>query len=1047
MSDELKLLIIADKENQLAIQESLRKTNLPVTIDVTHQGAVGLELVQQIDYYCLFIDLQLPDIDGISFVNIIRERGVSSPILLLVSSAEAHLAIRAAHQGITDFLLKDFLIPETVLKSISSIRKLYDLEQKRLTTETALKLIQDSLRESQKLAKIGNWEYNYLTGEMFWSEEIYRILELDWNSPFSLEDYISRVHPDDMALREGALQEAINQKTNYQVDYRLVLPSDKIKYTTANGTPIFDEEQNLVGFIGTLQDISDRINTRNALKESEERYLMLIETMNEGVIHLDANEVVVFANKQFCEKMGYKKKEVIGKPFDMFIPDAATQALIQEKTVLRQKLVSDQYEVSLKKKNGELVCFLIGASPIMGSKGEILGSLGALSDITERKKIEEALSSSEKLFRTLFENTQGFICTHALDGQIISINQAGAAIFGLEPQQLVGQNFKSLLGKDVSVRFEHYLQTLKKHKQAGGILKVTDNQQKNHYLLYRNTLYQEAGKEAYVIASAQDITERIGIEKELTKAKIIAERSVKIKEQFLANISHEIRTPMNGILGLTSVLQKMIQDEEQRQYLQAIQSSADKLLVIINDILDFSKIEAGKIDFEETEFNPTQLVKESINLLEPKAAEKKNKLKAIIDTDVPEKIKGDPGKLSQIINNLLSNAIKFTHEGFIKIIVEVAADQPEQVILEFTIEDNGIGIPEDKLNSIFESFTQASSSTTRKYGGTGLGLTISKQFIELQGGIISVKSKPNEGSSFTFRLTFNKITTAATAAIDISEPTALPPIQAADLGKLRVLLAEDNEINQLLVKKVMSEWGFPLDIASNGVRALELFQQREYDIILMDMQMPEMDGYKTTAAIRAQNHAKKHTPIIALTAHASAGEATKCLEAGADTYLSKPFKADNLLQEIAALLKNKPEDNKTSILNPLRMNENNVAGNSANYATINLTYLREMASGDSSFMEEIMDMFIQQTPENLTKLREYTVKKQWPEVKSLAHKMKSSVILVGIQELEDIFVNLQKEALGSNPEKVVPPLVERAQALCAVAIAELKTELKALKSI
>ena len=1039
MSDELKLLIIADQVNQLAIGNSLKKTNLPAKIDATHQGVLGLELVQQNTYHCLFIDLQLPDIDGVSFINMIRERGITYPILLVISASDAHLAIPVLHNGITDYLLKDSLSAETVSQSIRSIRRLYELEKERQHTEEALRLIQDSLKESQKLAKIGNWEYNCLTGEMFWSEEIYRILELDWHRSFKLEDYLSYIHPDDVALRERAIQEAINNKTNYHVDFRLILPGEKLKHTTANGTPIFDQEENLVGFIGTLQDISDRINTRMALKESEERYLMLIETMNEGVIHLDADEIIVFANKQFCAKMGYKKKEVIGQPFDMFIPDAETRALIQQKSALRKELVSDQYEVSLKKKNGELVCFLIGASPLIGPEGEITGSLGALSDITERKKIEEALSSSEKLFRTLFENSQGFICTHALDGQILSINQAGAAIFGLQPQNLIGQNFKTLLGKDVSARFENYLETIKKHKQAAGILKVSDKAANSHYLLYRNTLYQEAGKELYVIASAQDITERIVIEKELTKAKIIAERSVKVKEQFLANISHEIRTPMNGILGLTSVLQNMILDEEQLHYLQAIQSSADKLLVIINDILDFSKIEAGKIDFEEIEFNPTQLVKESIHLLEPKAAERSNKIKAIIDTDVPEIIKGDPGKLSQIINNLLSNAVKFTQNGFIKIIVEVAVDHPDQVILEFTVEDNGIGIPENKLNSIFESFTQASSSTTRKYGGTGLGLTISKQFIELQGGIISVKSKINEGSTFTFRLSFNK--PKAIVPVAAVAPLALSPINLDELGRLRILLAEDNEINQLLVKKVMSEWGFPLDIAPNGIKALELFFQNEYDLILMDMQMPEMDGYKTTATIRNSNHYNKHTPIIALTAHASAGEAAKCLDAGADAYLSKPFKANLLLQEIATLYK------KTPAFDPISMNENNIGANNPNSHKINLTYLREMASGDNSFMEEIMDMFIQQTPENLAKLHEYTMSRQWPEVKSLAHKMKSSVILVGIQELEDIFVNLQKEAMGPNPQEVIPPLVRRAQELCKIAVAELQVELKTLQGV
>jgi len=1046
MSDELKILLVADKVNQIPIEQSLKKANLPVAINVIQQGSLGLEHLQQNTYHCLLIDLQLPDIDGISFIKLIRERGISTPILLIIPQNEVHLTTTVLRNGITDYVLKDFLSAEIITHNIKNIRRLYEVEQQRAATENALQLIQDSLKESQKLAKIGNWEYNRITDEMFWSEEIYRIFELDWSHNPSIQDFISRIHPDDIVVRERVIQEAIEKRKNYTVDYRLIFPGDKIKYTTAHGTPIYNQQNNLVGFIGTIQDISDRINTRIALKESKERYLMLIETMNEGVIHLNADEIVVYANKQFCEKMGYKKKEVIGQSFNIFIPDAATRALVDEKNALRQKLVSDQYEIKLKKKNGELICFLIGASPLTGPKGEIIGSLGALTDITERKKIEDALSSSEKLFRTLFENTPGFICTHALDGEILSINQSGANILGFKPENLIGQNFKTLLDKDVSARFENYLEAIKLQKQASGIIKVTDKLKKHHhYLLYRNTLYQEPGKEAYIIASAQDITERIVVERELTKAKIIAERSVKIKEQFLANISHEIRTPMNGILGLTAVLQKMIQDEEQLNYLQAIQSSADKLLVIINDVLDFSKIEAGKIDFEETEFNPTLLIKESIHLLEPKAAEKNNKLKAIIDTDVPEVIKGDPGKLSQIINNLLSNAIKFTQAGFIKIIVEVAEDNPDHVVLEFSVEDNGIGIPEDKLKSIFEGFTQASSNTTRKYGGTGLGLTISKRFIELQGGIITVKSKPNQGSVFKFRLSFNKVTAVAPLIIDAPEEPLLP-IQPSDLGKLRVLLAEDNEINQLLVKKVMSEWGFQLDIAPNGIRALELFNQNEYDVILMDMQMPELDGYQTTSTIRNSLKPKSKTAIIALTAHASVGEAAKCIEAGADAYLSKPFKADLLLREIGILLNKVPESN-LSESSPTPIQKTDMPENELNNPSINLTYLRDMASGDTGFMEEIMEMFILQTPENMDKLQEFTQNKQWLEVKSLAHKMKSSVILVGIKELEELFIDLQKEAVGPNPEVVIPPLFQRAKTLCAIAVAELKVELKAIQQV
>ncbi|WP_051360105.1 response regulator [Adhaeribacter aquaticus] len=1041
MSENIRLLIIDDDEvDRITIQRSLRKVDFPATIDMAERGEEGLAMLLENSYNCILVDYRLPDTDGVELLKKIRAQGIDIPVLIVTSQGDERIAAEALRSGASDYLSKSFLTPDGVLHSVRNAIKVYEVEKERVATENALRVSKERLKEAQNLAKIGNWNLDLKNNKVFWSEELYNILEVDTEFDITLESFRSFIHPDDQEIWKKIYKEAILTKRPYQQDYRLVFPGNKIKYVNTHGTPILNDAGEVIGLAGTLQDISDRINTQIALKESEQRYLNLIETMNEGVLHVDNEQNILFANKRFCEMLGYTKEEVIGSSFYQYIPNEVVRELIYNKTLLRHKQVTDQYEIELRTKDGTLDCFLVGGSPLINRKGEVMGSLGTFTKITERKKIEEALASREKLFRTLFENAQGFICTHSLDGTILSINKAGADIIGLRPSDMIGRNFKDFMKPHVHADFDEYLVNIQESKLTTGIFRVSNNFHKTeHYLLYRNIYFQEEGKEAYVIASAQDITERITIERELKQAKIVAENSAKVKEQFLANMSHEIRTPMNGIIGLTSVLERMITDEEQKNYLHAIQSSADKLLVIINDILDFSKIESGKIEFEETNFNPKALLLECINLFEAKASENNNRLKAIIDSEVPEIIKGDPGKLSQILNNLIGNAIKFTQDGQVKIFTEVCSINRDTVVIEFTVQDTGIGIPEDKILTIFDSFTQARSDTTRRYGGTGLGLSITKKLIELQGGTISVKSIPNEGSSFIFRIPFkNSDTSAESPMIKTEEPI----LHAEELGQLNILLAEDNLINQLLVKKVMQDWGFNLDTSENGIEALELFNEKNYHVILMDIQMPEMDGYEAIDYIRKSKGPKSNVPIIALTAHATKGEADKCIKAGADAYVSKPFKPEALLQEIASLVR-KDVNFKPVLPKPKETVENK--DSSATGYTLNLDYLKEMACGDNMFMTEIITMFIQQTPDNINTLMGYANKKSWQEVKTLAHKMKSSVVLVGIAELIDIFENLQKYALNPEQTHLVPGLIERAKIICDSAIIDLKEELKLLK--
>ncbi len=405
----------------------------------------------------------------------------------------------------------------------------------------------------------------------------------------------------------------------------------------------------------------------------------------------------------------------------------------------------------------------------------------------------------------------------------------------------------------------------------------------NHFNMMTNTIQQK-------IAELQLAEENIRREKER------AEASEKVKQLFLANMSHEIRTPMNAILGFARLMEDSSLNPEQREYIRAIVQSGDNLLVILNDILDFSKIEAGKISFDETPFKLQDLINAAMTMVKPKADSKSLKISYLQKDNIPTTIAGDPVRLSQILLNLLSNAIKFTEYGSIELSTKVVTVKDDLITIGFSIKDTGIGIPLNLQDRIFESFEQATLSTTRKFGGTGLGLSIVKQLVELQGGRVWVISEPDKGSEFSFTLPFK--TQAGEVVIKQQETIydySLP------VG-IKILVTEDNSVNQLLVARVLQKQGFSVDLANNGIEALHKLNVGKYDLVIMDLQMPEMDGYETTTRIRSSENTYHNIPIIAMTAHTIKGVLEKCLALGMTDFISKPFNPVELKKKILALL-------------------------------------------------------------------------------------------------------------------------------------------------
>ncbi|MBP4143004.1 response regulator [Flavobacterium sp. P4023] len=577
---------------------------------------------------------------------------------------------------------------------------------------------------------------------------------------------------------------------------------------------------------------------------------------------------------------------------------------------------------------------------------------------------------------------------------------------------LFEKNLNIVKRKNKEVQFHHSITTKK-----GNIKYI------NQFI---KCLNDEKDKPYKILGTIQDISEQKRTEAELIKAKELAEEAVVIKEQFLTNMSHEIRTPMNGIIGFSKVLENTKLDNDQKQSVEAIKKAGQNLMVIINDILDFSKIEANKMTFEEVNFSLSKTVISVIELLISNAKEKKIKLLYDIDSNINDNLIGDPTKLLQILLNLVGNALKFTEKGFVELIVTELQQTATDCLLKFSVIDTGIGIPEDKIDSIFESFNQASNETTRKYGGTGLGLTITRKLVELQGGKITVESDVSKGSEFSFSLHYKKAQDTIGNTNDLDDKKVSPEF----LKNIKILLVEDNELNQLLAIKVFKKWDKEIDVAANGKIAIEKITNNNYDIILMDIQMPEMDGIELTNYIRTHMGVKANTPIIALTAHATVGEERKCIDNGMNDYLSKPYDFEVLLSKLNQNLKSSKVQ--SSVLkvykNPEITSEN----------LFDFKYLKDLAEGDFAFIKNMVALFLNNTPQTLDAILDSNQNDDIKVLNDEIHKLKSSLSLLGITKASESVAIIENEMLTNPLGDLRKEEVVNLNEICRLAIKQLE---------
>jgi PAS domain S-box-containing protein len=788
----------------------------------------------------------------------------------------------------------------------------------------------------------------------------------------------------------------------------------------------------LTGALVSFHDISSRQEAENNLRMAYDR---LRETLSElefqkhaldqhAIVSMtDPSGKIIYANNKFSELSQYSTEELIGQNHRILNSGYHSYEFFTEmwKTIGCGKIWHG--EVKNRRKDGTHYWVDSTIVPFMNDQGRPVRYISIRTDITARKEIELKLQEQGAFYEYISETLGEGLYVQDINGRCTYMNSEAERLLGWTRAEFISKPVNEILYKQTTDGYlllgQNFHSTL-----------VTKNKVGSHYddqyfvrkdgtifpVEFSSQTIMRDGVVESMIVAFQDVTERKKSEEKLRQAKNVAEQANKVKGEFLANMSHEIRTPMNGIIGMTELALGTELNHEQREYLSLVKSSADELMHIINDILDFSKIESGKMNIEIVEFSLEQLLRNTMKSFAVRAHQKKLTLLLNVAPDVPHRVLGDPGRLRQVIVNLVGNAIKFTESGEIEVAVQRVDNAREKhANLRFKVSDTGIGIPRDKFKTIFKSFSQADTTTTRKYGGTGLGLTISAQLIGLMGGEIGLESELGKGSSFHFILDMPTVADNALAQNqhaaqfrELGIPGYMKPVSESNFQnaitatlvepqqqleslfmhhalcdtrrKLNFLLAEDNAVNQKLVVILLEKLGHTVTVANNGIETLLHWHNGQFDAIFMDLDMPEMNGYETTRRIREKEQTSgAHIPIVAMTAHAMQGVREECLHRGMDGYLSKPIDTKALSHELDSVTQCIKGYTEKKVMPPVQL------------AVADFSKARQIMDDDRELFKEIVCLFLAETPPHMQRIKEALTQGDADTLLHSAHSLKGMV--------------------------------------------------------
>ena len=1122
-------------------------------------------------------DHRLGEKTGLDLIRDSQADGFTAPMILLSGSEEYELDVKAMEAGAADFMVKAKMSVPSLERSIRhAIDRSQSLEDHRIQSDLIGAIIGEGIYSLDIQGRVTflNHASERILG---WTEA--DLLGNDVHDVIHFEDADGKP----MARENCPLLKVLVKGNTYHLaDGSFIHRDGRRIAVSCTSAPII-KNGSIVGAVFNFHDITEQKRAENERRVVTETLLAIsatagIEEMLDSVRH--ALSKVVYADKFYVvlydaagslnqvsatvagrEKEGPDPSEVLGSALIDYVGSRSRPTLLTADVIRR--LVSEK-ELQIL---GTVPAVWVGV-PLRSAAGplgimvlqhyedeiafnerdlDLLAAVGAyVAQSIDRKRIEKALSEAAKRESSMIENALDVICTIDGEGRFITINPACFRMWGYQPEELIGQ------------RFINYVAPVHQSRTASKDMEIrtgTETTNFENQYVHKDGSIVDVRWTSYwsevdqlVFAVAHDITERRRMEIELERTRDAALESARLKSEFLANMSHEIRTPMNGVVGMTELLLKTALTDQQRQFTKTIEASADSLLHIIDEILDFSKIEAGQMRFETIDFDLREAVEVPVEMFAGRAQAKGVEIASLVHSDVPLGLRGDPGRLQQILTNLIGNAVKFTEDGDVFVNATLQSETSTHAVVRFEIKDTGIGISEASQQKLFHAFVQADGTTTRRYGGTGLGLAISKQLVELMGGGIELKSKLGEGSVFSFTVRFEKqkarshaslqgpgvgltglrvlvvddketnrqillhqtaswgmfpsdagsaadalkILRASPGAFDVvmldlmmpemdgfdlareikaspelshlklvllssfgksgqsetarqigideflqkpirqsqiyncllkvvnnSEAPTLPQRgQIAPLlitpavgdgntvalhSNIRILVADDNEINLEVGRNQLHSLGYAAEFVQNGQEAVDAAKRTRFDVILMDCQMPEKDGFEATAEIRVFDGKDRHTTIVAVTAHALAGDREKCLAAGMDDYLGKPVKIDALKAVLERWTQPETTDEAEEWPEELSPGPDNVGFD----PTVLASYEELQQPGEPDFIVKLIGMFMDRSCKSISHLKQAAVAGDMDEVARQAHGIKGTAGNIGASSMVTLSARLE----------------------------------------
>jgi PAS domain S-box-containing protein len=737
-------------------------------------------------------------------------------------------------------------------------------------------------------------------------------------------------------------------------------------------------------------------------RAARDRFASVLDAATDvAIIGTDAERRVAVFNRGAERMLGWRAEELVGRETPLAFHDPAE--------VAEAGGVINSGDWTYVRKDGTRLPVAITIHSIVGEDGEVKGSMGIARDETRQREAEAALRLSEQRYRSVVESVIEIVFQTDLEGRWTFLNPAWEEVTGYPVGESMGRAAIDYLHPDDRPRMAELFAPLvaRRVDTVQSELRYIAKGGEHRWVAIRASASLDAESELIGIAGIlSDVTERKLAAEQLALARDQALAAARAKSEFLANMSHEIRTPMNGVIGTAELLLQTDLTPEQREYATTVHGSGEALLRIIDDVLDLSKVEAGRLELEAIDFDLPGALRHACDLFLPRAREKGVALECDLDESLPSLVNGDPVRLGQVLANLVSNAVKFTDEGMVRVNAHVEDSADDALLVRVEVSDTGIGVAPEAIDGLFASFAQADTSTTRRYGGTGLGLSISRQLVDLMGGQIGATSDEGSGSTFWFTARLGR---ASKAVADAPEPTGRP-----GGGGAHVLVAEDNAVNRTVAVNMLAKLGYRADVAPDGYSALEALEENVYDAVLMDCQMPGLDGYEVTRELRRREGGGRHLPVIALTAHAMRSDRERCFAAGMDDYLSKPLRLAALREALERCLA------------------------PVHGARLDREVITELGD-DPALLRELIAMWTEEARECREQLAPALAAPDLETVERVAHKLKGASLTVGAAGVGNLCAELERVA-AERDAAAAAALAERLDEAVQSAERELRQE-------